>query len=49
MSCSEWRDQFFLFITKAIIQRWRTYGTRAQSGTRDDFAWNAQYRGLLLR
>jgi len=27
----------------AIIQRWRTNGTRAQSGTRDDFAWHAPY------
>jgi len=25
-----------------ICQRWQTYGTRAQSGTRDDFAWHAQ-------
>ena len=24
-----------------IIQRWPTYGTRAQSGTRDDFTWHA--------
>jgi len=24
-----------------VRQRWRTYGTRAQSGTRDDFAWHA--------
>src|SRR6218665_2159440 len=24
-----------------LDQRWRTYGTRAQSGTREDFAWHA--------
>ena len=29
-------------ITKDLGQRWRTYGTRAQSGTRDDFTWHAK-------
>ena len=26
---------------KTLDQRWRTYGTRAQSGMRDDFEWHA--------
>jgi len=25
------------------VQRWRTYGTHAQDGTRDNFAWHAPY------
>ena len=30
------------FELDSLDQRWRTYGTRAQSGTQDNFAWHVQ-------
>jgi len=30
-------------VNYSLCQRWRTYGTRVQSGTRDDFAWHTPY------
>ena len=30
-------------LVEPLAQRWRTYGTRAQCGTRYDFQWLAPY------
>ena len=42
LHCLAWEVEK-LAVKEFLGERWRTYGTRAQSGTRDDFAWHAPY------